>query len=100
MSTVTVRTVKQGIVNGERTSILSGVQPGEQVVIDGVDRLREGAKIMVSAAVPASGAQGADGTVRAASGARVHGASAAWGASGASNASGAHAHRHKREEAS
>ena len=86
-NTVTVRTVKQGIVSGERTSILSGVQPGEQVVIDGVDRLREGAKIMVSATVPASGAQGASG---AASGARAH------GASGASGASGAHAHLHKR----
>ena len=94
-NTVTVRTVKQGIVNGERTSILSGVQPGEQVVIDGVDRLREGAKIMVSAPVAASGAEGAQGSARAASGARVHGASGAWGASGAS---GAHAHRHKREE--
>jgi membrane fusion protein, multidrug efflux system len=80
-NTVTVRPVKIGPVDGERTSIQSGLQVGERVVTDGSDRLREGAKITI----PAERARGASG---------VHGASGAWGASGAS---GAHAHRHKHD---
>ena len=43
--TVTVRPVKVGPTEGPITAIESGVQPGERVVVDGVDRLREGAKI-------------------------------------------------------
>jgi len=63
-STVTVRPVKVGPVDAERTSIASGLAVGERVVIDGSDRLKEGAKITVapdaaSAAHPASGASGA-----------------------------------------
>jgi multidrug efflux system membrane fusion protein len=81
-STVTVRPVKLGPVDGERTSIASGLQPGERVVIDGSDRLKEGAKITI----PADRPRGASG-VRGASGA--HGTSGAWGASGA------HGHHHK-----
>ncbi|SDQ47193.1 membrane fusion protein, multidrug efflux system [Paraburkholderia fungorum] len=88
-NTVTVRQVKPGPVDGERTSIQSGLQVGERVVIDGSDRLREGAKITIPADRPrgASGAHGAHG---------ASGASGAW-AAGASGASGAHAHRHKRD---
>ncbi len=44
-STVTVRPVKVGPTDGPVTAIEAGVQPGERVVTDGVDRLREGAKI-------------------------------------------------------
>jgi multidrug efflux system membrane fusion protein len=44
-STVTVRPVKVGPTEGPFTAIESGVQVGERVVTDGVDRLREGAKI-------------------------------------------------------
>jgi multidrug efflux system membrane fusion protein len=43
--TVTVRPVKVGPSDGPLTAIDSGVQAGERVVVDGVDRLREGAKI-------------------------------------------------------
>ncbi|MDY7579823.1 MdtA/MuxA family multidrug efflux RND transporter periplasmic adaptor subunit [Herbaspirillum sp. RTI4] len=43
--TVTVRPVKTGPVNGEQIIIESGIVSGETVVIDGVDRLREGAKV-------------------------------------------------------
>jgi multidrug efflux system membrane fusion protein len=43
--TVTVRPVKVGPTDGPLTAIDAGVQPGERVVVDGVDRLREGAKI-------------------------------------------------------
>ncbi len=44
-STVTVRPVKVGPTEGPFTAIEAGVAPGERVVVDGVDRLREGAKI-------------------------------------------------------
>jgi multidrug efflux system membrane fusion protein len=83
-NTVTVRQVKVGPVDGERTSIASGLQVGERVVIDGSDRLKEGAKITIPADRPrgASGASGASA------------AHAASGASGAMGASGAHRHRH------
>jgi len=77
-NTVTVRQVKPGPVDGERTSIKSGLALGERVVIDGSDRLREGSKITI----PAARARGASG---------VQGASAAGGASGAHAHHGRHA---------
>ncbi|ALX12484.1 efflux transporter periplasmic adaptor subunit [Burkholderia cepacia JBK9] len=76
-NTVTVRKVTIGPVDGERTSIASGVTLGERVVTDGSDRLREGSKISIPADKP-----------KGASGARGAGA-----ASGASAASGAAGHR-------
>jgi membrane fusion protein, multidrug efflux system len=44
-NTVTLRTLKLGPSEGELTAVLSGVAAGEKVVIDGTDRLREGAKV-------------------------------------------------------
>ena len=43
--TVTVRSVTTGPVQGDLTAISSGIAPGETVVIDGIDKLREGAKV-------------------------------------------------------
>jgi multidrug efflux system membrane fusion protein len=45
---VTMRTVKPGPSEAETTAIESGLQAGERVVIDGVDRLREGAKVQIA----------------------------------------------------
>jgi membrane fusion protein, multidrug efflux system len=42
---VTVATVKVGPVQGETTAIASGISPGDVVVVDGTDKLREGAKV-------------------------------------------------------
>ncbi|MBU9163538.1 MdtA/MuxA family multidrug efflux RND transporter periplasmic adaptor subunit [Burkholderia multivorans] len=78
-NTVTVRKVKVGPVDGERTSIVDGVAVGERVVTDGSDRLREGAKI----SIPADQPKGASG---------AHGASAASAASGAAGRHGGHRH--------
>ncbi|NIF14675.1 MdtA/MuxA family multidrug efflux RND transporter periplasmic adaptor subunit, partial [Burkholderia sp. Ax-1735] len=78
-NTVTVRKVTIGPVDGERTSIVSGIALGERVVTDGSDRLREGAKISIPADKP-----------KGASGAR--GAGAASGASGAGGHRGEHKH--------
>jgi multidrug efflux system membrane fusion protein len=44
-STVTMKVVKLGPVEGETTVVESGLAPGERVVIDGADKLRDGAKI-------------------------------------------------------
>ncbi|WP_118182672.1 efflux RND transporter periplasmic adaptor subunit [Paraburkholderia phosphatilytica] len=82
-STVSVHKVTIGPSDGTHTVIASGLNEGDTVVTDGMDRLSDGAKIRAAAARPASGAAGA-------SGAAEGGASEAAEASGAS---GAHAHR-------
>ena len=56
-NTVTVRVVKPGPSDGEHVAILSGLQAGDKVVTDGLDRLREGAKVQV----PSGGANAAVG---------------------------------------
>lgn len=80
-NTVTVRQVKVGPIDGERTSIASGLAAGERVVTDGSDRLREGAKIAVASDAAAARA-----------GSSAH-------AAGAGHASGAHGN-HGRKPAS
>ena len=46
-STVAVRKVTTGPADATNTAIVSGLAAGENVVIDGVDRLRDGAKVSV-----------------------------------------------------
>jgi len=46
-NTASVRAVTLGATEGESTSIESGLKAGERVVTDGVDRIREGAKVEV-----------------------------------------------------
>jgi multidrug efflux system membrane fusion protein len=58
-STVTQRPVKTGPAEGQDTAIESGVKVGERVVTDGVDRIREGAKVDVI--VPGAKAAAAPG---------------------------------------
>jgi multidrug efflux system membrane fusion protein len=43
--TVAIRVIEVGATDGEKVAILKGLEIGDQVVIDGVDRLRDGAKI-------------------------------------------------------
>lgn len=45
--TVTQRRIRVGVTDGERVSIEGELREGEQVVTDGIDRLREGAKVAV-----------------------------------------------------
>lgn len=47
MATVDLRLIKAGPADGNMVVILEGVHAGEQVVIDGTDRLRQDAKIVV-----------------------------------------------------
>jgi multidrug efflux system membrane fusion protein len=45
--TVTMRTITAGPAAGEATAIISGLSPGDIVVTDGSDRLREGAAVIL-----------------------------------------------------
>ncbi len=56
-STVSKRDVVTGPTDGKRTTITSGLKAGEKVVIDGVDRLRDGAKVALGEAAPAGGTE-------------------------------------------
>jgi multidrug efflux system membrane fusion protein len=46
-NTVSVRKVVLGVTEGERVEVISGLVPGDRIVIDGADKLRDGAKINV-----------------------------------------------------
>lgn len=46
-STVTQRRIRVGVTDGDRVSVEGELREGEQVVTDGIDRLREGAKVAV-----------------------------------------------------
>ncbi|OGA03253.1 MAG: hypothetical protein A2W68_01565 [Betaproteobacteria bacterium RIFCSPLOWO2_02_64_14] len=46
--TVTARPVKLGPIDGQRVAIAAGIKPGERVVVDGIDRLREGARVQLT----------------------------------------------------
>jgi len=78
-NTVTMRPLKTGHADGERIAIVDGLKAGERVVIDGADRLREGAKVEVidrrAAATTAASAAGASAPGERASGARRRAAS-------------------------
>jgi membrane fusion protein, multidrug efflux system len=48
-NTVSVRKVVLGVTDGDRVEVTSGLNPGDRIVIDGADKLRDGAKINVRA---------------------------------------------------
>jgi len=59
--TVTMRPIKLGPIEGELAAVDSGVVSGEQVVVDGLDKLRDGAKVELAekgaSPAPADGAR-------------------------------------------
>jgi multidrug efflux system membrane fusion protein len=59
-NTVSVRPIKVGPTDGGYEAVLSGLNPGERVVTDGTDRLRDGAAVTLPAAQK-PGAQAAGG---------------------------------------
>ena len=94
--TVSLRNVTRGEAGVDNVSIASGLELGEQVVTEGGDRLKDGARIQTSVDRPAGAASGAASGARG--GRRGQGASgAAFGASGA--ASGAWGGRHRASDA-
>jgi multidrug efflux system membrane fusion protein len=48
--TVVLRPVRLGPADGDRVSVLAGLAPGERVVVDGGDRLRDGAAVTLASA--------------------------------------------------
>ena len=51
-STVSMRPVTVTTTFADTAAIAKGLQPGEQVVIDGTDKLKEGAKVAIAAEMP------------------------------------------------
>jgi multidrug efflux system membrane fusion protein len=86
-NTVSAHKVTLGASDGQNTAILSGLTVGDTVVVDGTDRLSDGAKISVStAASPATGTQQVPATPGSPPGskARKKPSAATQGASGTS----------------
>jgi membrane fusion protein, multidrug efflux system len=46
-NTVSVRPIKTGPADGPTAEVVSGLSPGERVVVDGTDRLRDGAHVII-----------------------------------------------------
>jgi multidrug efflux system membrane fusion protein len=57
-NTVAVTPIKIGPADGDRTAVTSGLTAGQQVVIDGADRLRDKAKVTVNNGTTAAAANG------------------------------------------
>ncbi|MCD4503871.1 MdtA/MuxA family multidrug efflux RND transporter periplasmic adaptor subunit [Chromobacterium piscinae] len=83
-STVSIAKVKTGPVSGTDTIIEDGLKPGQRVVIDGVDKLRNGAQVKVIDRA-AQAREAASAAVGEAKGQKKHGAGA-WGKKHASAA--------------
>ncbi len=66
-STVEVRPVTLGVVDGERAAVTAGLAAGEIVVTEGGDRLRDGAQVQLPGASPAGRAGAAGAAAPAAS---------------------------------
>lgn len=50
--TVSVRSIKSGVSEGEHLAVESGLNVGDVIVSDGADKLREGAKVQIPGATP------------------------------------------------
>ena len=88
-STVSKRDIVTGPGDGKVTVIASGLKAGDKVVIDGVDRLRDGATVKVVESPASPGAQGAGGEGRGQGGGPE---------AGSANGAGQH-HRHRQDQA-
>lgn len=51
---ISVRPLELGAADGERVAVLSGISAGERVVLEGLDRLREGSTVEIVPDVPAA----------------------------------------------
>jgi membrane fusion protein, multidrug efflux system len=106
-STVSMRAVTPGPTSGDLVSVSKGLQPGERVVVDGADQLRDGAHVVIPGAAPAGagaapgGGQHAhrhDGGASSGAGSSGGGSDgASSGASGGSASSGGHHWQHQQQ---
>jgi multidrug efflux system membrane fusion protein len=63
-----MRAVTLGVANGDTVAITKGLKLGETVVVDGADRLRDGAEVAVPGTAGAAGATPAKANAAAGSG--------------------------------
>jgi multidrug efflux system membrane fusion protein len=59
--TVSVRNVTLGPTDADKVAVTSGVQPGDTIVVDGADRLKDGAKVSIPDATKLTFGHGAKG---------------------------------------
>jgi multidrug efflux system membrane fusion protein len=57
-STVSMRQVSLGPADGDRVAVVQGVKPGDVVVVDGADRLRDGSKVTLPSGQRGNGSAG------------------------------------------
>jgi multidrug efflux system membrane fusion protein len=88
--TVSKRDVATGPTDGKHTVITSGLAAGDKVVIDGVDRLRDGAKVKVVDHAPAANGQAGIGA--------GPGSGGEGSAAGSTNGGGQH-HKRRHDQA-
>src|SRR5579859_755278 len=55
-NTVTVRPIKVGPQSGDKVAVLSGLEVGDKVVVDGADKLREGSQVTLPGSGDGAGA--------------------------------------------
>jgi multidrug efflux system membrane fusion protein len=91
-NTVAVHPIKLGEQDGDFFAVASGLSPGDVVVTDGADRLRDGAKVSIPnpSATPA--------TPAAPNGPRVHGHWQGQGSGAGGHGTGQHHHRPGSED--
>jgi multidrug efflux system membrane fusion protein len=91
-NTVAVHPIKLGEQDGDFFAVLAGLSPGDVVVTDGADRLRDGAKVSIpdQSKTPASPA--------APSGPRAHGHWQGQGGGAGGHGNGQHHHRPGNED--
>jgi multidrug efflux system membrane fusion protein len=91
-NTVSVRPIKVGPTDGGYEAVLSGLNPGERVVTDGTDRLRDGAAVTLPAAQkPGGQAEGGQAAGGHAPGGQAAGGQAAGGQAAGGQAAGGQA---------
>jgi multidrug efflux system membrane fusion protein len=82
-STVKMRAITAGPASGDLISITKGLQPGETVVVDGADQLRDGARVILpSASGSSSGGSAAGGDASGSAASQHHHRPATDGSSG------------------
>ena len=47
-NSIAVQKIQTGVTDGDRVQITSGLKPGDVVVVDGADRLRDGSKVRIT----------------------------------------------------
>ncbi len=89
-NTVTVKVIKPGPIDGQNVAVLDGLSQGDKVVVDGADKLKEGAKISIPAEQKPGEGKPADGKP----GDKDAAASAYGDSAGNNDTSGAHKGHH------